>query len=196
MTDEPTFPGVLHPENDSVLIADIVKYCEIAGLSGPQMQYVWRSIKDFPAVTDKDRETAKLIPNLITKHGKHGLVYEHSDLNELSIKFMAMTGLFVRNYLDGRYFPLSALQKLVIEDRTPECRALFIPDFVVDQATDLKGVPSAMPEWKKEMFLGLLLQRQAAGQVTVLGVSSTNNIKKTWGKSAAEFLDSAYVSVP
>ncbi len=186
--------SLLDPEKDSGLIQNIHKYAQIAGLSGSP-KYIWQSMQGLPEVSEKDIQRAKLIPNLYSKLNKAGMVFSEYNASEIPVKFMAMTGYMIRNYLDARYYPLPALVTEIMEEGAPEPRMLFIPDFVSDHSNSMnKKSIIAAPDWKKEMLYGLLLQRQADGLPTILAVPEIESILHCFGRTVYDFIQQYYAS--
>jgi|ERR1035437_3160331 hypothetical protein len=179
---------LLDPENDAMLIRGINKYAEIAGIGG-NPEYIWMSGKKNPDVDNKDdREVINKLFKL--KEENHfGVAYLGFDSSLLSRKFMALTGMLLRKYKDAFYSPMSMYVVRLMDSGNPGHEVTFIPDFISE------GHSEKVPEWKQDIVLGLLMEKQASGEILVVGISDIDVLRKVYGVGIYNFIIGNYTSV-
>ncbi len=172
--------NVLDAVKDGMLIKGILKFAQGAGIAG-KPEYIWRSLLTNK---DTDAEDHKIIKGLF-KMSECGVVYDGYSTSLLSRKFMALTGCLVRNYRHAFYCPMGAYIAMLMDDGNPGHTVTLIPDFVSE---DMEKVPS----WKRDIILGLLMEKQAANQLMILGIPDADSMKTAYGSSIAEFVTGSY----
>lgn len=184
--------SVLSVEKDQMLIRDLMKYARAAGIAG-HPEYIYQSIKGVKGVTKEDLALSRKLPNL-KKEGVAGILYVATDLSVITHKFMALTGLMVRNYIDACYMPVVELSQMLMDGGSPTARILFIPDFSVVQGKNRNDISKIEPMlgWKRELFQGCLVKRQSENLQTVIAVASEEALKKVYGPEIHQFILSNY----
>lgn len=187
--------SVLSPVQDNMLIRGLYKYAEEAGLSGHH-HYIWESVKDKPYLTEDDLDLAQELPNLKLSLDKAGMFYTETGKTNnvvISSKFMALTGLMVRNYISALYIPMNELMGLLMENAIPEAKILFVPDFVISNDVKRGQKEESVHGWKKELINYLLLKREAENKQTVLYVKDLNLVEQRYGRDIARYIAEKYL---
>lgn len=198
--------SVLSTVDDAVLIRGIKTYAAAAGLSGNE-NYIWESVIGNPDITKKDLkifESRKIEDN---GQVKAGVVYTgRTDVHE---KFMRLTGLFTRNYINARYMPMFDVFHSLMNDDEINATAIFVPDLFINE-TEVEKVNVSSPakgrksrdkqktkahEWKKELLNYLLVKRQSEGKISVFSISSMDLFEQFYGHEISRFIKDHYLIV-
>lgn len=186
---------MLSEERDLQLIRGLEKYARAAGLGG-HSDYIWKSVKDSDDFDTEDQKIAKRIPNLKSEQAC-GVIYIDEDTPRICRKFMAMTGLFVRNYLDACYVPMSEVVQILMDGGVPESKILLVPDFCFVNVKGKGNVDKLepVPGWKRELVYSMLVRRQVENHPTVIAIANTDVLRKLYGHEVMQFLTGNYVSL-
>lgn len=198
--------SVLDEIKDAALIRNLRSYAEAAGLEG-NPQFIWQSVKKCPEISKNDKECLRHIKSLITDAGKYGYLYTGE--KQPIIKFMAMTGLLVRNYIDATYITMTELIGTLMHGDEPSSRVMFIPDFFItsfstDNTVQVRGSLDKklkaktrldIPDWKREMVYSFLLRRMSQGKITIVYVSDMDIFKNSYGFDIHDFVENHYAVV-
>lgn len=202
--------SVLDPVHDEMLIRNLDAYAEAAGLAG-NPRFIWESVKDKSYLRKSDLEFFSKIFSLEHDEGglACGVMYE--GFQDVSLKFMAGTGLLVRNYINAAYMPMQEVFGLLLDNQFPTARVLFIPDlFMYETESKQKnhakynrsgGHGGASEDktsfkayaWKKELLSYLFTKRQAEGWPTVISVSNLGLMQKAYGHEITRFIKDHFV---
>jgi hypothetical protein len=188
--------SVLDPVKHGPIIRGMDKYPYIHGIPG-NPQYVWRSLLTNPDVSDGERDAIAGIYRL-NKKGLCGIVFVGADAGKMSRKFMAFTGLLIREYKDPYYCPMGMYTGLMLEGEVPDHNVFFSPDFISKQvATTRKkeGITEKVPVWKREAWLSHLMEQQAYNNIMALGVSDLDDVEEIYGPAIASFIGGNYQKV-
>lgn len=181
--------SVLDPDRDEQLIKGLEGYARVAGIGG-HPEYIWQSVKDKKHVTRKDRVMVKNMP--FGRNADHiGVVYEGWPLSVLTKKFMALTGLLVRNYINAKYIHVNRLLSELEEFGEFEGDVIFIPDFQTKKKTAGKHHP--VPTWKRDALLGFLLECEAENVDVIIGIGDSNLCKQHWGAEIMDYINANFV---
>lgn len=127
------------------------------------------------------------------KHGKEcGVVYVGLENSKVPIedRMLAMTGAFLRNYVNAKFMVVQDVLLQLKKGEMPECTVLLIPNFCLS-----KGDGGHIASWEVSSLLGLLYSRLGKGLKTVLYVSSMESLVAQYGKPFKSHIDSHYVIV-
>jgi len=102
------------------------------------------------------------------------------------IKFMAMAGALIRNFIDARVSTLASMYDESGSFAPPNPTVLLIPTFCV--AFDGKPLAS----WQLQQVYSMLVDRLAAGKLTVLYVVDWKTLKAQYGASMVEFIQNNF----
>lgn len=185
--------SVLCPEKDEQLIKGLEKYAGVAGISG-NLEYIWQSIKGNKSITKGDRHLVKKCMPFKSNKGKHGAVYVGHPLSGLTKKFMSLTGVFVRSYIDARYMSINALLKLLKEEEELNCTVLFIPNFHPKiKANDKKHYPLA--SWQRGELLSFLLDCQSKNIDLVIGIYNIKAAEEHFGQEITDYIQNNFMKI-
>lgn len=185
--------SVLCSESDEQLIKGLEKYAELAGISGNK-EYIWESVKDNQFVTKRDEDIVSTLMPFKSKVKKTGAMYIGQPLSGLTKKFMALTGLFVRNYIDARYTTIDTLLDNLEEGYEYNCTVIFIPNFHPKiKANDKKQYP--LPSWKRGKLLSFLLDCQSKNIDVVAGIYSLKALEDYMGQEISDYVKSNFMKL-
>ncbi len=184
--------SILDTDTDEQLIKGLEGYARIAGIGG-HPEYIWQSTLDNENVSELDiNMVQELMP--FKKMGATGAVYVGCHLATLSKKFMALTGLFLRSYVDARYISLSSLLQDLEEGDEIQADILFIANFHPKiKSGDKKQY--ALPSWKREALLSFMLDCESNGTDLVIGVFNETAAEEHFGAEIAGFIDSNFLEM-
>ena len=182
--------SVLDPDRDEQLIKGLEKYASTAGIAGNK-EYIWQSVKNTEWITKQDIAVVRLIP--FKKHNSMGAYYNGMALSRLTKKFMMLTGLLVRHYMDARYVSRVSLFKDLQEGLEAGGKVLFIPDWYVSSRKGVKN--SVLPQWMRDIVLSFLLESQAEGKDIIMGIHDWAAAEEHYGPEIMSFIENNFKEV-
>lgn len=171
---------ILSPERHLRLIQNIDSYAATAGIP---VAKVCQSAQGFLNSTDK--EVALNLKSYIQK-GLAGYVIKENGQKSIELRMQAMTGVFLRNFIDARLTVLSDV--LANIEEAQEAKVLLIPNFLIAK---LGG--KMLPGWRVAELHGLLLQRHASGKFTIIYAKSIDKLHTEYGQSMREHVRDNYI---
>ena len=98
------------------------------------------------------------------------------------IKFQAMAGVLLRNFVDACVLPVPTLLSLIEDDELRVPTVLLIPNlFLVSQS-------KALPGWRVQALHDLLIRRRCSGKLTVVYVEDLAKMELAFGDAFAQHL--------
>lgn len=182
--------GVLTPGYHERLFLDLKNFAHRAGLGGAP-KYVVQSAK--PHLDQEEITRAAKLKEYLAD-GTYGSLYGPKVPNVPS-RFMALTGAFLRNYVNARYMTMAQVLEDFRQDNYVQATILLIPDFHIPMAGEV-GPPKkngefvkssgyeknmTKPQFITEAVAGLLLQRISNGQYTYLYSEDPSRLEKDYG---------------
>lgn len=168
--------SVLHPIIHARLIADLPAICARANVPV--------SAVTTSAVGVLDDEAMAWVKSLQLRPGVvegRGAIFVGADAED---KIIAIAAVFLRNHLDARIMSVNTM--LDDHDKQQPTVAL-IPNLYV------RGQGQALPPWKQSALYDILLQRKAAGLLTLGYVEDMQALKKDYGTVFERHLRNNYV---
>ena len=181
IVDDPYATGLLHKEHHSRLVANLTNFAKDAGI---QRHWVWTPIESFCS----DEEQTYV--NTFKRHASYGvggLCYVGMEGLEVRNRMSAITGKLVRNFIRARMMTLGTVLDTIAQEGSVTATCLLIPNFFI--AKDQGG---SIATWQVQTLFDMLMQRQADGQQTVIGVTDKGLLGKEYGRPLTELLDAAY----
>lgn len=193
--------GVLQPGVHEELFNDLDKLAATAGLAGGK-KFIVQSCKPYLDAQEL-ASAAKLKQKLAD--GKFGVIYGPK-VPRVPERFMALTGAFMRNYLNARFM---TLQQCIEEHRhhgTVDATVLLIPDFHVPSSpavgghvqkpSEIKGADklTTKPQFVVEMVSSMLLDRIATGKFTYLYSEDLSRLGQDYGPYVAKLVGENYLA--
>lgn len=194
--------GVLKPGVHDPLYADLPKLAMAAGLGGAQ-QFVVKSAR--PWLDKQEVEWAGSL-NQRMAEGRAGMLYT-GDVPKVPQRFMALTGAFLRNYVNARFLPLQLALDEFRSEGTVTASILLIPDFHVPVGAGVTGIrglsgtykdkqraerSTSKPQFVIDTVSSLLLERLSAGQYTYLFSEDPSRIAQDYGPYVLRLLQENY----
>lgn len=166
---------VIDPVYHAGLIKDIDNVCMRAGIS---KQCLYTSSKGICSESEVDWVRAFRT----NEYTSAGLCITGRQQDILK-RFMALTAIYVRNFVDARMISLHKLRKSLEEDQIPDCSVLLIPNFMV--GTD----KVALTGWQASMIYDMVLDRISHDKKTILYVDSMAKLGLQYGDSFRELIE-------
>lgn len=151
------------------LVDDRAYYARLAGV---EEAWLWQPL--LPHVGPKEARWVREYRRLAGR-GVRGVLYV-GDAGEAATRMRAICGALVRNFVDARLRRLGE----VLRGDGGGCSALFVPDLALG--------PEGAPDWMRREAAGLLQERVAAGQQTVVYARDAGVIERSLGDVVAEIL--------
>lgn len=171
--------GVLNKEYHERLLLDIDTVTATAGIPP---QYLWARMSDYGNSEDLD-----WVRNF-KHHGDDGLaILQNKGPVAVPDRMMAMTGAFLRNYIDARVMSVQDVLSHLKNDNMPHPTVLLIPNFCLGTKDGGHIAP-----WEVSSLLGLLYSRLSRNLRTVVYIGSLDAVEKAYGESFRELFDSHY----
>lgn len=182
--------SVLCPTRDEQLIKGLEGYAKVAGIGG-HPEYIWQSVKNNETITEEDITLTQRLP--LKREDRLGAVYIGYSLTKLTRKFMALTGLILRNYINAKYITRHALLTDIQEGLDVEGSIIFCPDFYIKSKKGHKNSP--LPQWRKDILMSFFLEKQSEGVDIVLGIYNWSTAEEHYGSEIMSFLENNFVEV-
>jgi hypothetical protein len=165
--------SILDPMVHGPLLADLAHVCETANVLP---EFVRCSAKPF--LTAAELRWVRYFK----KHRKSGcgLVLTGKQAIPPEIKFQAIAGVLIRNYVDARVISVHTLLSLVEDDELPVPTVLLIPNLY------LASQSKALPAWRLHALHDLLIQRRCSAKVTVVYVEELTKMEIAFGPVFAQ----------
>ncbi len=163
--------GVLDKDVHMRLVADIERISNMAGIP---KELIWTSSKKF--LSDSELEWIMKY-EFHKKNLKAGLVITGGAGHAIEAKFMSMTGLLVRNFVDARMMIMQNVLDKLEKQKMSEPSVLLIPNFHIE-----KHAGGQLPAWKISNILGMLMHRHAAARMSILYVSDMDSLLADYGE--------------
>ena len=152
--------GVLDKTYHARLLANVEGFASDAGI--PPM-FVWKSATTI--CSKRELEVAAYV----RKSEKPGVLFIGEPVD---VKFMALTGMFLRNYIQAKFVTLQELLSSLKAEEAPSPSVLLIPNFCV-----AKSAGGDVPQWQLPLLLGFLLTRASSTQKTFLHIDSVRSLE-------------------
>jgi hypothetical protein len=117
--------------------------------------------------------------------GKAGLCLMGEGQNA-EVKMMAMAAALIRNFIDARVVTLGSMRNEAGEFAPPNPSVLLVPTFCVS----FDGKPLAT--WQVQELYSMLVDRMAAGKMTVLYVVNWKMLRAQFGPTVTEFVQNNF----
>jgi hypothetical protein len=165
--------SVLDPVFHERLVKDLARRCEAANILP---EFVRRSAKPFLTAP----ELGWLQKYLQHPKEGRGLVLTGHHTVPPDIKFQAIAGALIRNFIDARVIPVHPLLSFVQDDELPDPTVLLIPNlYLVSQS-------KSFPDWMLHHLHDLLIQRRCSGKPTVVYVENLTKMEQAFGRVIAQ----------
>lgn len=172
---------ILDPEHHKRLIEDMEHVCMTANV--PRF-YVENSMKGVCGPKEVEWFT-----NYPTHAGRGTAGLLLAGVPDAETRMMAMTGAFVRQFIDAQLHSLNSIIDREQGAAPPDPTVLLIPNLFV------RAYGKSLPAWKIQSVYDLLLSRYTAGKLTVCYVESLPGLADSYGKVFADHLTAHYVAV-
>ena len=166
--------GVLVPEVHGRLVSDLSHIVEQAGLGEAHKHYVWESLHGV--VGAAEIKYVQEFHNLPV----FGAVYIGGDYNSVYDKMLALTGAFIRNFVDARIMTTEAIVTANKQGMEVNPTVLLIPNLYVSEKT---------VDWKTAIVADICNQRILQGRHTVVYVSNKAEATVIFGKSMMALME-------
>jgi hypothetical protein len=168
--------GVLDPVVHAVLVQDLPRYADRAGIDP---KYIWTSaLTGF--LTQNEISYLRRCRLLAHDHGVFGLCY--AGAGDVTHKFSLMAGALVRAFVDARVMTAQQVLDEVKEGGHPEATVLLVPNF-------FSRSEFGRFDTSRAAVLGdLLCHRAARGEQTVIHVDSPEECKLKLGPRVAALI--------
>lgn len=170
--------GIMDKDYHARLIAGLEGVARVAGIP-PFM--AWSRMSQY--CSDEDMKWFRKMRD----DQEAGLVYVGHHAIPVEDKMMAITGAFLRNYIDARIMVVQDIIKRMKTDTMPSPAVLLIPNFFLE-----KGGGGDIPTWEVSSLLGLLYSRMAQGLKTVLYVGSMTALEQSYGTAFKKHIETHY----
>ena len=185
MKFDPYAAGALHRVEHESLVADLAGYAHDAGvhpirICTPLAGHCTPQEIDYIRKFNQHRAGGEV----------HGLCYVGSDVVEVEDHMAAMAGALVRNFVRAKLMTVGTLLDLLANQQDPACSCLLIPNFFMPK---IEG--GSIAAWQVSSLLDLLLTRKAAGQQTIIYVSTMDALKKEYGTAFERLIEAGFESV-
>ena len=174
---------VIDPEVHRGLLGDLEFYTNIAGIPSSM---VLKPMSDFCGEEEQNYVSRyRSLPDADI----FGLIYTgQANAITAHTKMMAMTGAYLRNFIDARLLSVQDVIRMVKGHET-QPTVLLIPNFFIQE-----GRGGRQAQWEIPELLGLLLDRHAAEKQTVVYVDSVVDMAKEYGPLFAAHFSEYFVS--
>jgi hypothetical protein len=174
--------GCLNLEKHAPLVDKLDTYAQAAGLAGGNRRYIWEPLNGFSKLElEVLRKAHKLC-----EEGKYGLLYVGGNPGKAVDRLMAITGCFVRNFVDARYMTVETMLKSYAEEKAVAGKVACVPNLFV------KGGSLG---WQKGMVYDLLLQHMGDGKLLFAYVQDLNALGAEYGQPIADHLRERFFKV-
>ena len=172
---------VLDRERHFALVQSLEKYVRVANIPA---HMVWTSSKGICSEGEVNF-IRRLRKNAL--EGSCGLVYTGvagPKVKPVATRMMALAGVCLRNYIDGRVIVLADLLDGLKAEADVNPTVLFIPDFYINKAK--------LPDWRLSALYSLLINRQAQSRLTFLYVEDMEAMAKAYGAQFRAHLENNF----
>lgn len=161
--------GILVPEVHAQLVESMEGYCQVANIPDA---FVYRIRMDKYCSADEINyvKTYKRTRRV----GIAGFMYAGRSVG-VDERMMAMTGAFLRNYIDARLMTIQQVTQKLKEGEDVDASVVLIPNFVSSSAR------SKPPGWVVDSIQGWLLSRYARQRPIVAYIKSMVALRASWG---------------
>ena len=155
---------------------------------------------------------ASAMADMIATHGGKiatdvGHLIVNGNVPKVPQRFMALTGAFLRNYVNARFLPLQLALDEFRSEGTVTASILLIPDFHVPVGAGVTGIrglsgtykdkqraerSTSKPQFVIDTVSSLLLERLSAGQYTYLFSEDPGRIAQDYGPYVLRLLQENY----
>lgn len=170
--------GLLNKAYHDRLIADLPSLAQTAGIPA---RFVWAPLSKYCNGAAFD-----WVANMASSESA-GMVYIGKMPTPVEDTMMAITGAFMRNYLDARMMTVQDVLARLKTDSMPEPRVLLIPNFCLDKAEG-----GDIASWQVANLLGLLYSRMAKDLKTILYCGSIASLEKAYGSAFRDHIEAHY----
>ena len=124
----------------------------------------------------------------LASQGVFGFAYVGAKMSApVPQRMMAMAAACLRNYISARLMNLQDVISALRTDAMPDVRLLLIPNFHLSRS-DRKP----LPEWQASMLSGMLYNRQAAEQQTVVYVHDLEDLAVKYGMPFRQHIENHF----
>ena len=109
---------------------------------------------------------------------------------DVMTRMMALTGCFLRNYVDAKMMTLQEVIGYIRNNEEPEATVLLIPNFYLPS-----GEEGSVANWLVSGLYGMLLSRYRDGLQTVVYIQDLERMKKDYGREIAKFMEERYFDI-
>jgi hypothetical protein len=170
------FKSILDSTRHGPLIADMQRICEVANVP---RHHVEVSMKNYCRDDQVEWVSTYLERK---KKGEGGLVL--SGWTDSEIRCYAIAGAFLRSYIDARVYSFNEV--IDSPDKSSSATVLLIPNFFNT------NYGKQLASWQLGVLHDVLVRRLSASKMTVLGVSSVEEMISTYGAYFGEFFKNHY----
>jgi hypothetical protein len=174
--------GCLKPDKHGPLVERLDTYAHVAGLAGGNRRFLWEPLKDFSQLElEVLRDSHRL-----SEKGMFGLLYVGNSSGVAVNRLMAITGCFVRNFVDARYMTVETALKIYAEEKTIPGKVTCIPNLFVSGCS---------LGWQKGMVYDFLLHHMSQGKLLFAYVQDLKGAGSEYGQSAFDHLSTRFFKV-
>lgn len=171
--------GILDREYHGRLLADLDRLSKKAGIPA---QYVWSRLADYCS-EDEIQWVRKA-----RSEEDHGLIITTSpDAAPVECKMMAMTGAFLRNYINARMLTVQEVVAMMKGASQQPLSVALVPNFCMAKSDTVSVAP-----WESASLLSWLYSRLVDGQKTVLYIASMKHLEVVYGEAMTKHLKTHY----
>ena len=170
---------ILDKEFHGRLLADLERLSRKAGIPA---HYVWSRLAEF-CTEDEIAWVRKM-----RSDEDHGLIITSSSPTiPVECKMMAMTGAFLRNYINARMLSVQEVLAMVKASGGVQPTVALVPNFSMSKSDSASVAP-----WESASLLSWLYSRLVDGQKTVLFVGSMKTLEEVYGEAMLKHLKTHY----
>lgn len=175
--------GLLNPDKHYMLVRDLRKYSEVAGISE---KYIYTSLSNHCSETE-----IKWMQNFHSYHASetHGMIYSGQFKESIFQKMATLTGCFLRNFVDARIIMLSDVIKSIY-DNSFDPTVLMIPNFYMN-GTERGGVK--LFDRDRQNLFGFMMDRSNRGKCTILYVENMDKMAIDYGEGFVKLFKNYHV---
>lgn len=174
--------GVLTPDIHRQLVEDLDG---IAASARIPPRCIYKSAKGV--CTQAELDWAKNF-RVQREQGIDGMVYTGAE--NVMPRMMALTGIFLRNFINAKLYPVQDLCALLKTHSPPPETVVVVPNFFVGKSSG-----GDIASWQVSYLLGWLYDRKAEGKSTVVAVESMASMKVEYGRPFFDLIKESYIEV-
>jgi len=167
--------GVIDPEHHVRLLRDIDKVSRVAGIP---VSFILTSAVDI--CTAEELVWVKALKS--HEHANLAFVNSSKPSTPSETRMMALTGLFIRNFINAQYMSVTKVLKSDPQELL-EPTVLLIPNFFLSRANG-----GGIATWHVSDLYGLLLHRTGLNKSTIIHIDNFSVLTKEYGQGLSDHI--------